>query len=279
MSTRNQTVHRIADSLTGLYDRNEALRIARMVVTEREGISFSQLIADPDAETSFAGYETLERQLAAGRPVQYVIGRCEFCGLEFEVGEGVLIPRPETEELVDLVCRGNSSESRILDLCTGSGCIAVSIARRLGSHRVEAVDISEKALCYARRNAARAGVDVLFMRGDVLDGDICGFEGEYDAIVSNPPYIPTADMAEMHVNVTGYEPHEALFVPDDNALLFYRAIADAGRRLLGEGGRLYFEIYERLGDEVCALLREKGYRDVELHRDMNSKPRMVCCRK
>ena len=141
------------------------------------------------------------------------------------------------------------------------------------------MDISEKALCYARRNAARAGVDVLFMRGDVLDGDICGLEGEYDAIVSNPPYIPTADMAEMHVNVTGYEPHEALFVPNDNALLFYRAIADAGRRLLGEGGRLYFEIYERLGDEVCALLREKGYRDVELHRDMNSKPRMVCCRK
>lgn len=279
MSTRNQTVHRIADSLTGLYDRNEAMRIARMVVTEREDISFSQLIADPDAETSFAGYETLERQLAAGRPVQYVIGRCEFCGLEFEVGEGVLIPRPETEELVDLVCRGNSSESRILDLCTGSGCIAVSIARRLGSYRVEAVDISEKALCYARRNAARAGVDVLFMRGDVLDGNCCGLEGEYDAIVSNPPYIPTADMAEMHVNVTGYEPHEALFVPDDNALLFYRAIADAGRRLLGEGGRLYFEIYERLGDEVCALLREKGYRDVELHRDMNSKPRMVCCRK
>ena len=279
MSSRNQTVHRIADSLNGLYERNEALRIARIIVTEFEKISFSQLIADPDAATTYDKYDALTAQLAAGRPVQYVTGHCEFCGLDFEVGEGVLIPRPETEELVGLACSRNDSASRILDLCTGSGCIAVSIAHRLKSQRVEAVDISEKALCYARRNAARAGVDVRFMCGDVLDGMEWLPAGAYDAIVSNPPYIPAGDMPSMHVNVTGYEPHEALFVADDDALVFYRAIADAGRRLLRDGGDLCFEIYERLDAEVCAMLRDKGYREVEMHRDMNMKPRMVCCRK
>ena len=279
MASRNQTVHRIADSLNGLYERNEALRIARIIVSEFENISFSQLIADPDAATAYDKYEALTAQLAAGRPVQYVTGHCEFCGLDFEVGEGVLIPRPETEELVGLVCSRNDSASRILDLCTGSGCIAVSVAHTLKSRRVEAVDISEKALCYARRNAARAGVDVRFMCGDVLDGMERFPTGAYDTIVSNPPYIPAGDMPAMHVNVTGYEPHEALFVADDDALVFYRAIADAGRRLLREGGDLCFEIYERLDAEVCAMLRNNGYRDVEMHRDMNRKPRMVCCRK
>ena len=166
---------------------------------------------------------------------------------------------------------------RILDIGTGSGAIAVSLARRVSGARVTAVDISDVALEVARENARRNGVSVSFVKADAL-GDMSSL-GEFDAIVSNPPYVPQSDLPTMHRNVRDFEPHTALFVPDDDPLLFYRSIADNARRMLVDGGVLCFEIYELYGEQMCAMLRERGFRDVSTVEDANLKERMVWCRK
>ena len=281
MTSRGNIVNTITDALTGLYDRREANGIARTVVTDADGITFSQLIARPEEPSAITDERLAEitAQLAAGRPVQYVLGHCEFCGLDFEVGEGVLVPRPETEEVVAAVCERTPEGGRILDLCTGSGCIAIAAAKRIKNSRVTAIDLSARALCYARRNAERLEADVEFIAGDVLAGAERLVAGEFDTIVSNPPYVPQSDMATMHRNVVGYEPHEALFVADERPLIFYEAIADAGRTLLRKGGSLCFEVYELYAERVSAMLAAKGYRDIEIRQDMNMKPRTVCSRK
>lgn len=279
--TRREVLKHIADAVTHLYDRREAENIARMVAADLEKMDFSRLIARSDEQSAITDERLAEvtEQLAAGRPVQYVLGHCEFCGFDFEVGEGVLIPRPETEELVAAICDTAEEGGRILDLCTGSGCIAISLAKRIKNSRVTAIDISDKALCYARRNAARLAAEITFVEGDVLAGAERLVEGEFDTAVSNPPYIPRGDMGSMHRNVVGYEPHEALFVDDARPLMFYEAIADAGRKLLRDGGSLWFEVHELYAERTAAMLAEKGYRDITVRDDINAKPRIVCCRK
>lgn len=281
MSSRRDTIRALAEALAPLYDRREAEVIARTAVAESEGISPSHLLAYADEPCSLGEAEIarLTSELSAGRPLQYVLGHCEFCGLDFEVGEGVLIPRPETEELVAAVMERTKGGDRILDLCTGSGCIAVSLAAQTADAHVTAVDISPAALGFARRNAGRAGVDIEFLESDVLSG-LPELKGrKFDIIVSNPPYVPQSDKAGMHANVLQYEPHGALFVADDHPLLFYETIADAGRTLLAEGGSLCFEIYEKFAGRVCRMLEQKGYRDVVALEDMNMKPRIVCSRR
>ena len=268
---------RIRRAIAPLYEPREAEQIARRFTFERCGITLTQYVVAPEAQADIPDLEESVRQLAAGRPVQYVLAHTEFCGMTFEVGEGVLIPRPETEELVAAAAAGAVAGAAALDVGTGSGCIAVSLARLIPDARVTAVDLSPQALAVARRNAVRLGAEVRFVQADALAGLHELPDAAFDLIVSNPPYVPQSDRAAMHVNVRDYEPPEALFVPDDDPLRFYRAIGRAARRLLRPDGRLWFEIYERLADETARLLADEGFGDIAVRRDINDKPRILCC--
>lgn len=279
MTTRRQIHDRIAERLTPLYDAREAQQIARIFLEECGGVTPTQYLLEPDAAVDIPDAEQLIDQLAAGRPIQYVTGRTEFCGLTLETAEGALIPRPETEELVAWVAAESDEVRRLLDIGTGSGCIAIALKQALPACAVTAVDCSEEALAIARRNAERCGVQIDFRSGDALAGIERAVDGPFGAIVSNPPYIPEIERAAMHVNVTRYEPATALFVPDDDPLCFYRAIARSAMQLLAAGGALYFEIFEWAGEAVVQLLEAEGYEAVELRRDINDKPRMVRARK
>ncbi len=277
MPTRREVIDRIRRALVPLYAPREAEQIARRFLFERCGITLTDYVVRPDAEAPIPDLATAVAQLAAGRPVQYVVGSTEFCGLRFEVGEGVLIPRPETEELAAAVAAETPAGAAVLDVGTGSGCIAVTLARRIPRARVTAVDLSPQALDTARRNARRLGADVRFLRADALAGLHELPDAAFDCVVSNPPYVPQSDRAAMHINVRDYEPPEALFVPDDDPLRFYRAIARAARRLLRPDGRLWFEIYERLADRTARLLADEGFAAIAVRRDGYDKPRMICC--
>lgn len=279
MYTRRRIINIIAERIAPLYGLREALAVARRVVAEREGITITQLLSDADAAAAEIDPETLEA-LAAGRPVQYVTGWEEFRSRRFEVGEGVLIPRPETEELVEWVVSESRPDMRILDVGTGSGCIAVSLAAEIARSHVTAVDVSARALEYAARNAAANGVEVRLLQADALGDMAERLAGErFDAVVSNPPYVPQHDCVTMCRNVRDYEPPQALFVPDDDPLVFYRAIAAAGRELLAPGGKVYFEVYADYAADTAALLRAEGYCGVTVRRDMFDRERMVCGRK
>ena len=277
MPTRREVIDRIRRAIAPLYEPREAEQIARRFTFERCGITLTQYVVAPEAQADIPDLEESVRQLAAGRPVQYVLAHTEFCGMTFEVGEGVLIPRPETEELVAAAAAGAVAGAAALDVGTGSGCIAVSLARLIPDARVTAVDLSPQALTVARRNAVRLGAEVRFVQADALAGLHELPDAAFDLIVSNPPYVPQSDRAAMHVNVRDYEPPEALFVPDDDPLRFYRAIGRAARRLLRPDGRLWFEIYERLADETARLLADEGFGDIAVRRDINDKPRILCC--
>ena len=275
--TVRQTIVQIEGAISSLYDPREATAIARAVVCRRCGYNFSQLVVHYDDECQIDDLQTIIEQLAAARPVQYVLGEAEFYDLTFSVQEGVLIPRPETEELVSRVVSDARAGMRILDVGTGSGAIAVSVAHSVAGAEVVAVDISDAALAIAQSNAERNGVSVEFVKADAL-GDMSAL-GEFDIIVSNPPYIPQSDIATMNRNVIDYEPHTALFVADDDALCFYRSIAQNGLTMLRVGGGLYFEIYEQFGSQIAAMLADMGYRDVEVVKDIFGKERMVWSRR
>ena len=275
--TVRQTIAQIEQAVASLYDPREATAIARAVVCRRCGYNFSQLVVHYDDECQISDLQTIIEQLAASRPVQYVIGEAEFYDLNFNVKEGVLIPRPETEELVSRVVADARSGMRILDVGTGSGAIAVSVAHSVAGAEVVAVDISDDALEIAKSNAAKNGVNIEFVKADAL-GDMSAL-GKFDIIVSNPPYIPQSDIVTMNRNVVDYEPHTALFVADDDALCFYRSIAQNGVTMLSEGGGLYFEIYEQFGGQIADMLADLGYRDIEVVKDIFGKERMVWSRR
>lgn len=275
--TIRQTIHLIRDAVEPLYGQHEAESVARLVVCYKLRYNLSQLVAHYDDECEIEEIEALINELRSGRPVQYVLGRAEFCEMEFEVAEGVLIPRPETEELVYKIAETTKRGARILDVGTGSGAIAIALAKLVKESEVVAVDISREALTIAERNAERLGAEVAFVKADAL-GDLSAL-GKFDVIVSNPPYIPQSDIVDMRKNVVDFEPHTALFVPDDDILKFYRAIAENAREMLLEGGSLWFEIYEKAGEEICKMLCEMGFRHTELFEDANAKPRMVWSRR
>ncbi len=271
------TIHAIRDAVESLYGLREAESVARMVVCDRLNYNLSQLVAHYDDECEIEHLERVVAELRRGRPVQYVLGKSEFCEMEFEVAEGVLIPRPETEELVYRIAETTKRGARILDIGTGSGAIAVALAKLVKESEVVAVDISREALAIATRNAERLGAKVDFVEADAL-GDLSHL-GDFDVLVSNPPYIPQSDIVDMRRNVVDFEPHTALFVPDNDILCFYRATAANGAKMLREEGSLWFEIYERAGESVCTMLREMGFSRTELFEDANMKPRMVWSRK
>ncbi|MBP3496704.1 MAG: peptide chain release factor N(5)-glutamine methyltransferase [Alistipes sp.] len=275
--TIRETIQKIEGAISALYDSREATAVARQVVCRRCGYNFSQLVVHYDDEVQIPDLESIVAELAAARPVQYVLGEAEFCDLDFTVSEGVLIPRPETEELVEWVASGAKRGARILDVGTGSGAIAVALAKKVEGAEVVAVDISEKALQIAAENVARHNANVTLVKADAL-GDMTHL-GQFDIIVSNPPYIPQSDIAAMHRNVVDYEPHTALFVADSDPLCFYRSIAQNGVKMLRDGGSLYFEIYERFGAQMVKMLEEMGYSDSEVVKDVFGKERMVWSRR
>ncbi len=225
-------------------------------------------------ETAEKFKQTLTR-LKNWEPVQYITGLTEFYGLPFRVDRRVLIPRPETEELVEWIIRENSGrETGILDIGTGSGCIAVTLAKNLPQARVMACDISEGALALAGVNAEINRAPVRFFATDVLNGNL-QVPGKMDVIVSNPPYVRHAEKPLMRRNVLDYEPQHALFVPDDNPLVFYRSIALLGRKYLHDGGKLFMEINEQFPAELTRLLENTGYYGIEVRKDLAGKPRMI----
>lgn len=280
-ATRSEITAFIAEAVRGLYPEREARRIALTAAAALSGESEAKFLADPNQRVNIDGVERCAAQLAAGCPVQYVTGKTEFCDMTFHVDGSVLIPRPETEELVLWAeqCAADHRNPRILDVCTGSGCIAIVLAAHLPQAEVTALDISHTAIETARRNAAMNGVRIRFIEDDALNG-MPSLAGEtFDIIVSNPPYIPHSEIESMHVNVTRYEPHEALFVDDADPLVFYRAIARAARTMLSEGGSLLFEVHEAWAERTAEMLRGEGFGQTEVRNDLFGKPRMTCSRR
>ena len=279
MATRRDIFKQLVAVASECYPEHEARQIAEMILLAKGHISRNDLLIEPNVELKIIDLETIFEELRSWRPVQYIVGKAEFADMMLTVREGVLIPRPETEELVDLVAREAKCGAKVLDVCTGSGCIAIALSRMIKDSEVWAMDISHEALAIARENGAEYASDVHFVEGDALADFESHFEGvTFDAIVSNPPYIPNSDIALMRPNVTEHEPHIALFVEDNDPLIFYRAIARTGRKLLTESGRLYFEIYESLVDDMVAMLEHEGYMDVVVREDFRGKPRMICAR-
>lgn len=280
-ATRSEITAFIAEAVRGLYPEREARRIALTAAAALSGESEAKFLADPNQRVNIDGVERCAAQLAAGCPVQYVTGRTEFCDMTFHVDGSVLIPRPETEELVLWAeqCAADHRNPRILDVCTGSGCIAIVLAAHLPQAEVTALDISHTALETARRNASMNGVRIRFIEDDALNG-MPSLAGEtFDIIVSNPPYIPHSEIESMHVNVTRYEPHEALFVDDADPLVFYRAIARAARTMLSDDGSLLFEVHEAWAERTAEMLRGEGFGQTEVKNDLFGKPRMTCSRR
>ena len=271
-------LHEIRDALRGYYSDSEALALAKMLLVEVFGFSTLELYGGKDKEFSEKHRSVLAemiRRLQKNEPIQYIIGIESFCGLTFEVNPNVLIPRPETQELVSWIVEDCQKDEaiRILDIGTGSGCIPVSLAKQLPMAEVESWDISEGALEVAFRNCERNEVKVLLRRKDVLNATPEGVF--YDVIVSNPPYIADREKVDMEANVLDWEPSLALFVPDDDPLLFYRKIAQLGCEMLKEGGLLYFEINRAYGQETSLMLSELGYNQIELKKDSWGNDRMI----
>ncbi|MCR4852972.1 MAG: peptide chain release factor N(5)-glutamine methyltransferase [Prevotella sp.] len=268
------TYQELWHSLTPLYEPGEAQAIVRMLLDERFGLSLADVVCGGAEQLSEDDLRPLMSRLQQGEPIQYVLGRAMFCGHTFGVAPGVLIPRPETEELCQWIAADAHRGGGILDVGTGSGCIAITLALACRQAHVTAVDISADALAIARQNASQLGATVDFRQLDILHSASL-LEGPFSVIVSNPPYICHKERESMHENVLRHEPEGALFVPDDDPLLFYRAIAHAGRRLLSPGGELFFEINPLYHDALVTLLSDEGYSETESRRDAFGKTRFI----
>ena len=218
--------------------------------------------------------ERVVQLLAKSKPIQQVFGHAWFYGCKFSVNEHVLIPRPETEELVDWILKDDPNNKSLLDIGTGSGCIPISIAMN-SSVNVSSLDISENALLMAKENAKTLKTKIHFIHTDIMSDGVLNHLSQYDIIVSNPPYVLESDKQVMSDNVIKYEPHLALFVPNENALKFYLKISDIACKTLKPGGILYFEIHELKGKEMVELLKNKGFTQIELKQDMQGKDRMI----
>lgn len=273
----NPIVYYIKQRLHGYYPDSEIVSIAKLLLTQVFGMSVIELYAGKDNSFSANEQKQLDDiliRLQKYEPVQYIIGVEDFYGLTFEVDPNVLIPRPETEELIDWIVQENKSAGlRVLDVGTGSGCIAVSLAKNLEDAEVTAWDISEGALQVAARNCRRNGVDVRLEQKDILQ--LSSSDRQFDVIVSNPPYIAMKEKADMEANVLDWEPGLALFVPDEKPLLFYRKISELGLEMLKPGGRLFFEINRAYGKQVVQMMSALGYRNIELKKDISQNDRMI----
>lgn len=285
--TLKEATKTLKHTLTSYYDQREASNITALVMEKISGKNrVDRLIGEMQTLTT-AQTQLLEKfreELTADRPVQYVLGSAHFAGLDLYVDEHVLIPRPETEELVQWVEREVRSLTAkqkaavaLLDIGTGSGCIALSIKNRLPALRVTAIDVDPGALAVATRNAAALDLEIAFLQLDILRTNSWPVKQCLDVIVSNPPYIGQPEKADMLNHVLAYEPHQALFVSGTDLLIFYRKIADFALLNLNPGGQLFFEINEQYGPDIQEMLKEKGFEAIEVRRDLQGKDRMVKC--
>jgi len=274
-----QLIDKLQTALSGIYEGHELTAIIRTICCDMLGISSTAYYLKEEVTLTTEQGTLLQGiidRLRQGEPLQYIEGKAPFCGMEFAVNSSVLIPRPETAELADwIVCEHATQHPRILDLGTGSGCIAIALSKQLPQATIEACDISAEALTIAKENARMNEAPVSFFTHDMLDLGT-PLPHSYDILVSNPPYIRQSEAADMSIQVTEWEPHTALFVPDDDALRFYRAIAELGQtEALRPGGHIYVEINQALGKETVALFEAYGYQDVELRKDIYGNERMI----
>ena len=269
----------ISHSLSPIYSKEEIESITKLIFENVLGLTRLQVYLNQHetiSATNLAQIKEIISRLSHFEPIQYILGETDFYGLKFIVNQAVLIPRPETEELVEWIVNDYKNLGpKILDIGTGSGCIPVSLLKNLPNASVEAWDISNEALEVAKMNASLNQVDIGFLYADVLNSVFPEHQKSYDIIVSNPPYVTQSEQSQMLKNVTDYEPRLALFVPDSDPLVFYRLIADFALMRLKPDGNLYFEINERFGNEVVELLKSKGFSNVVLKKDINGKDRMV----
>jgi release factor glutamine methyltransferase len=293
--TINEAMLRLQAELQTIYDSREAYNITSIVLEHLSGLKKGERLIQRDLQLSseqLSKFQTYSSDLSTNMPVQYVLGEAWFYGYRYTVNDRVLIPRPETEELVQWIIddRKDYPESSLLDIGTGSGCIAITLQLKLNNARVSACDVSVPALEVASDNAEALDADVNFFQSDLL-ASIAGEPSEFgrkpnrllfapqDVIVSNPPYIPMRESESMSENVLHFEPLNALFVPDNDPLLFYRALAELADRNLNPEGAVYVEIHESMGMEVLSCFREKGFTDLVLQQDMQGKDRMVRARR
>jgi release factor glutamine methyltransferase len=285
----------LKEQLKGIYDGQEADSIASLAIEHITGLSKTERVFKKQEQLLSSQSEQLQNhllRLKTGEPIQYIMNKSWFYGMELYVDKNVLIPRPETEELVqwiidDIKVSGKdvfvrkpmeadeTTQLKILDVGTGSGCIALALKKNMPKAEVWGCDVSEEALNVARRNGSTLDIRVDFQGLNFLDDAQQKLLPTVDIIVSNPPYVPLKDKEDMHLNVVDHEPHTALFVPDNDPLIFYKALAEFGKKRLYENGSIYMEIHEGLGQDVTDLFRENGYSNIELRKDMQGKDRMV----
>jgi release factor glutamine methyltransferase len=285
----------IRKSLKAIYDESESANIAQLLLEECTGKTRTQLLLNKEEFVTPEQESTIQaslQRLQQHEPIQYILGKAWFYGMELYVDKNVLIPRPETEELVDWIVKDvkaaglavfqrgpmqadATTQLKILDIGTGSGCIALALKKAMPKAEVWGCDVSEEALTVARRNGAGLDIRVDFLGINFLDFAQQKRLPTVDIIVSNPPYIPLRDKETMQPHVLNHEPHTALFVPNDDALLFYKAIAQFAKNRLYANGVIYLEIHEDLGKDVAALFTNEGFQHVEIRKDMQGKERMV----
>mgnify|MGYP006356062809 CR=1 FL=1 len=278
------------EELSTIYDAGEAESFFYLILEDKQKLKRIDLALNPDltfTENEIQLWNSILEELKKEIPIQYLLGKTSFYGLDFEVNKNVLIPRPETEELVEWIierrklsfgsAQDDSGKIKILDIGTGSGCIAISLAKNLPNAQVFAIDVSDKALATAQKNAESNEVKVTFLEKNILE--TFDLEQEFDIIVSNPPYVRNLEKVEINKNVLEYEPHLALFVEDDDALIFYKKIAQLAQKNLVENGSLYFEINQYLGKEMILLLEEMQFKNIELKKDIYGNDRMIFGRK
>lgn len=276
------TIQHIKKELTGFYPETEIKAFVRIILENVCGLNYTDQILKIgeviDLESRKKIVEVVER-LKKFEPVQYIFGETEFYGLKLKVTPAVLIPRPETEELVNWIAETVSGDDLpIIDIGTGTGCLALSLKKQFPQADVSGVDISEESLEVARQNARLNNLDVTFFNADILRWEEYDWKG-YSLIVSNPPYVRESEKELMEPNVLEYEPGTALFVPDENPLLYYVALSRFAKTHLTENGWLFLEINEMFGSETEELLRKEGFKEIEIKKDLNGKERMVSCRK
>lgn len=272
------------EQLCSIYDKEEANAMILILFDHYFKIDRVRMALEPNlrlSESEMLTFHFAVKDLLKNKPLQYIIGETEFCDLKFKVNGNVLIPRPETSELVHLITNRqqttDNSQLTILDIGTGSGCIAISLAKQLPQSQVYALDISEKTLCVAKDNAYINNVDITFIHDDILSLRN-KIETKFDIIVSNPPYVRDLEKAEMRNNVLNWEPHNALFVSDDDPLIFYRNILEFAKTHLKENGEVWFEINEYLGKEMKDLCCKMGFSNVNIYKDFREKERFLSVR-
>ena len=267
--------------LLSIFDEGEAESFFYLILEENQQLKRIDLALHPDltfSKEQMLVWNSLLEQLKCEVPVQYLLGKTSFYGLDFEVNPTVLIPRSETEELVDWIIKSlksriGNSKLKILDIGTGSGCIAISLAKNIENAQVFAIDISDKALATAKKNAEVNKVEVTFIQQNILD--TADLNQNFDIIVSNPPYVRNLEKQEIKKNVLNNEPHLALFVEDNDALIFYKKIAKLAQQSLSQNGELFFEINQYLGQEMIEMLEKMNFHTIELRKDIYGNDRMI----